>query len=321
MSATQGCICYGNLRNMQRLDPRPLYDNPADACLFVRSEALERALRALESGLNVLIVGERGAGKTSLLNALSSELRGQDRPVRLLNVAEDRSTADILRRIAGVESGDPLQSLAELAREQPDTVVLVDGLLDAAVAYDLFGRMRDRLWELPFTWAAAVDAVAADVVRAPPADAFFPVVVEPPRLNEQQRKALLGKRLDPSGPKSLVAEIAAVGPENPRRLLDVARRVVIDEIPVSVAANLDAAQRAAQLGRPHSMLFAELEAIGEASPTDPELLRRMGWTRQRISKVLEELESEGLVTARDERQTVRGRPRRLYRVAAPWVPS
>jgi len=69
------------------------------------------------------------------------------------------------------------------------------------------------------------------------------------------------------------------------------------------------------------MLFAELEAIGEASPTDPELLRRTGWTRQRISKVLEELESEGLVTARDERQTVRGCPRRLYRVAAPWVAS
>jgi energy-coupling factor transporter ATP-binding protein EcfA2 len=306
---------------MIRLDARPLYDNAADARLLVSSEALAQALRALENGLNVLILGERGAGKTTLLNALSYGLRKRKRPVRLLNVAEDASAADILRRVAGVEGGDPLPRLAELASEQPDTVILIDGLLDATVAYDLFGRMRDRLWQLPFTWAAAVDALAADVVRAPPADAFFPAVVEPLRLNEPQRKELLEKRLKTSVRKGLISELAAVGPENPRRLLDVARRVVVDEVPVSVAANLDAAQRAARLGRPHSMLFAELEAIGEASPTDPELMRRMGWTRQRISKVLEELEAEGLVTARDERQTVRGRPRRLYRVTAPWVAS
>jgi predicted transcriptional regulator len=305
---------------MERLDPRPLYDNAADARLLVSSEALAQALRALENSLNVLILGERGAGKTTLLNALSFELRQHKRPVRLLNVAEEESAADVLKRIAGTDSSDALQALAELGGEQPDLVILIDGLLGARVAYDLFGRMRDRLWELPFTWAAAVDALAADVVRAPPADAFFPVVIEPPRLNEQQRRALLSKRL-PDRSKSLIAEIAAVGPENPRRLLDVARRVIVDQIPVSVAANLDAVQRAAQLGRPHSTLFAELEAIGEASPTDAELMRRMGWTRQRISKVLEELEAEGLVSARDERQTVRGRPRRLYRVTAPWVPS
>ncbi len=286
----------------------------------MRSETLERALRVLENGLNVLILGERGAGKTTLLNALSFELRQRKRPVRLLNVAGEDGAADILKRIARTDSGDALQALARLGREQPDMVLLIDGLLDARVAYDLFGRMRDRLWDLPFTWAAAVDALAADVVRAPPADAFFPVVVEPPRLNEQQRRELLSKRL-PNRSKSLIAEIAAVGPENPRRLLDVARRVFVEEVPLSVAANLDAIQRAAQLGRPHAMLFAELEAIGEASPTDAELMRRMGWTRQRISKVFEELEAEGLVSARDERQTVRGRPRRLYRVTAPWMPS
>lgn len=264
----------------------------------------------------------RGAGKTTLLNALAFELRRHERPVRLLNVAEDESAAAILQRLAGGE-GDALTALARLGREQPNLVVLIDGLLDAGIAYDLFGRMRDRLWELPFTWAAAVDALAADIVRAPPADAFFPVIVEPPRLDERQRRELLEKRLGRSQPKSVIAEIAAAGPENPRRLLDVARRVIIDEMPVSVsvAANLDAVQRAAQLGRPHSMLFAELEAIGEASPTDAELMRRMGWTRQRISKVLEELEAEGLVSARYERQSVRGRPRRLYRVSAPWVPS
>ncbi len=305
---------------MARLDPRPLYDNPADARLLVRSDALEQALRALENDLNVLILGERGAGKTTLLNSLALELRRRERPVRLLNVAEDESAAGILQRLAGGE-GDALSILAQLGREQPDLVILIDGLLDAGIAYDLFGRMRDRLWELPFTWAAAVDALAADIVRAPPADAFFPVIVEPPRLDERQRRELLEKRLGRSQPGSVIAEIAAVGPENPRRLLDVARRVIIDQMPASAAANLDAAHRAALLGRPHSMLFAELEAIGEASPTDAELMRRMGWTRQRISKVLEELEAEGLVSARDERQSVRGRPRRLYRVSAPWVPS
>lgn len=305
---------------MERLDSRPLYDNAADASLLVRSEALAQALRALENSLNVLVLGERGAGKTTLLNALAFELHQREHPVRLLNVAQDDSAAGILGRIAGTDSSDALPILAALGHEQPGMVLLIDGLLDAEVAYDLFGRMRDQLWELPFTWGAAVNALAADVVRAPPADAFFPVVVEPPRLNELQRRELLSKRL-PNRSQSLNAEIAAVGPENPRRLLDVARRVYIEGVPLSAAANLGAIQRAARLGRPHAALFAELEALGEASPTDAELMRRMGWTRQRISKVLEELEAEGLVSARDERQTIRGRPRRLYRVTAPWVAS
>jgi hypothetical protein len=40
------------------------------------------------------------------------------------------------------------------------------------------------------------------------------------------------------------------------------------------------------LGRPHAMAMAELEALGGASASDEEFLRRLGWTRPRASQVL-----------------------------------
>ena len=65
------------------------------------------------------------------------------------------------------------------------------------------------------------------------------------------------------------------------------------------------------------MAMHELEALGGASASDEEFLRRLGWTRARASQVLGELADAKLVTASDEQTPAAGRPRRVFRPAEP----
>src|SRR5664279_2382639 len=54
-----------------QLSARPLLDNRSDQSLFVgRADALRRIEGALRSGLNCLVAGEPGSGKTSLVRAV-----------------------------------------------------------------------------------------------------------------------------------------------------------------------------------------------------------------------------------------------------------
>ena len=57
-----------------QLSGRPLLDNSADQALFVgRDDALARIERSLRSGLNCLVVGQPGSGKSSLVRATSPD--------------------------------------------------------------------------------------------------------------------------------------------------------------------------------------------------------------------------------------------------------
>jgi len=51
------------------------------------------------------------------------------------------------------------------------------------------------------------------------------------------------------------------------------------------------------------MLMAELESMGSASASDSELPKRLGWTRERATQVLGDLERAGLVASREQRAT------------------
>ena len=54
-----------------RLSGRPLLDNDADQELFVgRDDQLVAIARSLRDGLNCLIIGDPGSGKTSLIRAV-----------------------------------------------------------------------------------------------------------------------------------------------------------------------------------------------------------------------------------------------------------
>ena len=74
--------------------------------------------------------------------------------------------------------------------------ILVDGLLDGDVAYDLFGRLRDELWELGHVWLVAARPRDSGQMRTPPADAFWGTVVEIPPLSTSEVEELLCLGLD-----------------------------------------------------------------------------------------------------------------------------
>lgn len=101
----------------------------------------------------------------------------------------------------------------------------------------------------------------------------------------------------------------------PRELLHITRAALESATYAGSAtqaiAELDA--RASALGRPAAMAYAELRSLGPVSASDPRLLDRLGWTRERAVQVLNRMEDEGVLESFTERSQ-RGRPRKLYRI-------
>lgn len=325
-----------------RLDTRPLLDTEPDAELFVnRENEMARLLHAAASDLNVLVVGERGMGKTSLLRQAAYRLDQRAEPVVLIDARLADSMEGVLLMIeealgqaprttevfqTGLQRAlnptraprsEALALVRRLAHATP-SILMVDNLPSPAVGHELFGRLRDEIWQLPHTWVVTADHADLKTLLAPPADAFFAVRVRLDALQPTAAEALLQRRLD-GGQEVMASELARSGEGNPRKLLELARRVVIDGRPDAAYRALErrvsAETSASELGRPHGMLFAELLAMGSASPSDKELLERMGWSRPRANQVLRELEAAGLAIARDEVAHGAGKPRRVYEPA------
>ncbi|TQC44558.1 hypothetical protein EEB14_36780 [Rhodococcus sp. WS4] len=329
------------------LSGRPLLDNPVDAALFVdREEPLTRIHTALERGLNVLVTGDPGLGKTSLLRQVMYRARTADagdpidaHPMRfvraqgitggpallaqIVNGAPTRpgSTAELLDQLTaerasipdGTVDGDQAAGRGATA-ETPRPVIIVDDVT-ATAGHEVFGRLRDELWETGYQWIVAARAADRAGLLTPPADAFFETVIDLPALTAEAAAALLTTRLTPD-PGALAAEIAELVGGNPRRLLAAARDLVDLPRPQH-RARIEAIalrnRRIHALGRPESMLAAELEALGGASASDPALLDRLGWTRARAVQVLTKLEEEGLIVG-EEVAAGPGRPRKVYRL-------
>lgn len=342
---------------------RPLLDNHLDAALFVgRESELGELYGALSNGLNVLVSGDPGSGKTSLLRALMyrSRTREQVRHSQLIGDfdftyirAEGfQQPSELLERIFVEVVGEPyapdqpfgrlLQRMMQAredavgatqarweAREpglgsSPVTSVIVVDDVSAAAGHGLFGLLRDELWGLGFVWVVAVRTADRGALLLPPADAFFERRVDVGPLDAAAARDLVTRRTGSSSGEWPVELLQAVG-GNPRRLLEVARDVVgrpggptYQEVRDAIAQR-DAAVHA--LGRPESMLVAELGALGAASASDAALLDRLGWTRGRAAQVFARLEEAGLVVSEEVRTGGQGRPRKVFRLrpAAEYV--
>jgi hypothetical protein len=101
-----------------------------------------------------------------------------------------------------------------------------------------------------------------------------------------------------------LSEIASASDGIPRRALELAREVVIDRQDVARVLEQRALReaRASELGRAPSMLLTEIEQLGRPVwSSDPELLARMGWTRNRAVQVLGQLEQAGLLESYTDR--------------------
>src|SRR5680860_1828598 len=177
-----------------KLSGRPLLDTRPDHELFVdRVEEIARIRAALGQGLNCLVVGERGSGKTSLVRALMFEERqeidAQDVGLpRLLYVRGSgaESASDLLRRavealaqyqgeqLAAGLSGTPSGLIAELGeRARRGSVLMVLDDAPAAAGNALFGALRDELWSIDLRWLVTVATTDSATLLRPPADAFF----------------------------------------------------------------------------------------------------------------------------------------------------
>lgn len=332
---------------MSDLSSRPLLDTDPDHVLFGdRHQELSRLLTSVERRANVLLTGDRGSGKTSLLRQVAFEVR-QHKPKDPAPIFVEGSLADdsvtfldLVRYRFGLdplihEPGPIQEALARMSsrgkplvanslqvarlvsslREATDStqrVVLVDELPSSSVGQTIFGRLRDDLWQLPITWVVAVSSEASGYLLEPPADAFFEVVIDLLPLSRDQQAAVLTARAGERGRK--IARQLDEG--NPRRLITLAREALEGDGDPSalIKAQTDRDFQASRLGRSASMLIAELESLGPVSASDETLLRRLGWTRSRAVQVLKQLEDAGLVKASSIKGPT-GRPRRVYRLA------
>ena len=227
------------------LSGRPLLDTRPDNELFVdRADELGRIRAALEQGLNCLVGGERGSGKTSLVRALMFQARQHEDPedlglARLLYVrgAGALSATELLGRAAGALAeyqGDPpaggwpgtatglIAELGERAQRGPVVMILDDAAADAGNA--LFGALRDELWSIDLRWLVTVATVDRGALIRPPTDAFFESQVELAPLPVGASIEILRRRMG-DVPDRLLEEAAGIGGGNPRRLLDIAREL------------------------------------------------------------------------------------------------
>jgi hypothetical protein len=330
---------------METLTGRPLLDTRSDVDLFVdRTQELRQLRGAVDSNLNALVLGDRGAGKTSLLRRLAYDLRQGKVPHLYVDGATPEDASSLLELIRYKLAGPRVSSTPEvlepmLLRVKRDEtqwilrlieeiqkalsasgqmVILLDGAPSGRDAHTLFGRARDELWQLPASWVVAADADDRAEYLEPPADAFFESMVDLKPLTDEHARTLIRARVGPSELSDRrLEEVIPLAKGNPRRLITAARDGM-DRSPASQKAKRQALEvELAKLGRPAAMLASELEALGGASASDERLLKRLGWTRGRAVQVLKQLEEKGIVTASMRSVDGGGRPRKVYELLMP----
>jgi len=331
---------------MLELSGSPLLATKRDTSRLVgRAAEAKRLIEAVSRGYNVAVFGRRGTGKSSLLHWGEFQLREQRRIVfvdaslvsdaagflQLVRyrlglaptTAEDvRDTFSALFRPQRPrdELSEVLFSLEALEQpleaDAPWTTVIVDDL-DALVAHTVFGRLRNELWALPYRWVVAGDEEARSGFLTPPADSFFDVVIELGPMSEDELVAALAARAGAEAVDvDLARELAELADGNPRRFLAAAREAFLGGADARElkAARIEQLARLKELSESARNLFADLEARGQASAADEELLKRLGWSRQRARRAFDELEEAGLVVAQAEVRQGPGRPRKVYSV-------
>ena len=311
---------------MLLLGQRPLTASDADHQLFAnRSSELHRVSRALDLGLNAYVHGPPGSGRTSLLRqvervlpearyvrlhgfeTLAERLDQVERAVRGVEVLERQRPsplAETFRAFSTTEVkivADPLRHLKKavgLIGDEPLHVVLVDDV-DRKDCHELFGRLRDGLWELPIQWVVTGTSASLDA----PADTFFDAVVELPPFDHEALRELVRLRAASGTPEEgrlLVSRagpvIESVAPCTPRRALSVLRDLYLSDDLAEATRDLANLQSARANLKPTAN--SVLDALIHYGPThagDPHLLEEVGITRSRVVQLLGDLEADGLV--------------------------
>lgn len=336
---------------MVDLSPRPLRSTERDRRLFVDRPELDGVLKTLLGGGNVLLLGDRGAGKSSFVHRAAADVEAGGRNVAVVDGRAAMTATELLARVADVvrttwplagangpassdafEAGqlqmavaadttpsrlliDELRTLRSLIAERGLGVIFVDEPA-SDISRTVFGRLRDDLWQLPIAWCVAADSAARAPFITPPADAFWTRVVDLGPLDSAAGEELLRRRTSPDElAPSLLGEVVRQSEGNPRRILKLAYDVIEGERSTESLEReqADRERRLASLSEPARRLLFELEANGASSPSDVGLQQRLGWTRGRASQVFKELSEAGLVRSTTQRSGP-GRPRTIFEV-------
>ena len=310
------------------LSQRALGTSDADHGLFVdRNRELKRVDRALKLGLNVYVYGPPGIGRTSFLRQIQRG-RPEARYARLLGfdtlterleevergLTDQRSlhrhgpnpVGSVFQQLSGTTvktADDPYEYLRAEAKKLPDTpprVMLVDDLDEKGIG-EMFGRWRDKAWEIPIQWVVSGTSPSLGA----PADTFFDVVIELENFESEQLRELLRRRTEAGRPEerdtlNQMSESAleSVAPCTPRRALSVLRDLYLSDDLEREANRLAEIQEVRSHLKPTAVKV--LDALNERGPThagDEQLLAEVAVTRSRVVQVLAELEAQGLVTA------------------------
>jgi predicted transcriptional regulator len=305
---------------------RPLLPSSLDSKLYLARPDLERALlEPLRQDRNVLLLGEAGSGKTTLMRRVAKQLEKEERRTVWVNGSLAETAAELLASVNSALGGSPPPGVPEeaaggsgrllaltqaLAAHRP-AVIMVDGLTETEVGFDLFGRVRDELWMAGHTWLVSIRPQDSAALRSPPAEAFWAAVVEIPPLDEREVSEFLRLGLERDEWRQLHKIPFAGHPRFLIREVESALKQKPEPKETGIRALLE---RASQLGRSEEIALLELINLGRpASVHDPELSKRLGWSRPYAQRIFSSLESEGLVRSIPEARGERtGRPRKLY---------
>jgi energy-coupling factor transporter ATP-binding protein EcfA2 len=335
---------------------QPLAQSRVDQRRFVdRTREANAVIRAVAASQPLLLLGEPGSGRTSLLNHVAWLLARQDEPRSTVMVSGELASNPsqllgvLVARVgrlsepAGSRGGwiDDLRALSlpdgpfgEVARpailmelvdllgdrlaalEQP-ACLMVDGIAPA-VAHGVFGNLRNELWALQgVAWVLAGDSSAETLYLEPPADAFFEHTVRLGPLTDPDAAKLVRAHV-PALSNADIARAVAVAEGNPRRLLRAAGDIQAGTEPRDSAAESLARRASAAAGPLAGALVRYLAAHGPTSASDRAMLRQLGASRQRASQLMHELESAGLLETIEQHEPGRrGRPARRFGLRLP----
>ncbi|MCL2419056.1 MAG: ATP-binding protein, partial [Conexibacteraceae bacterium] len=330
---------------------RPLSQTAADQRLFVdREQECAAVLRVIEAGQPVLLLGERGSGRTSLLNRVAWQLaRSTEQHVvmmsgetvedpaqffgvliaRLHRLSPSGGRAAWIQELQALSLPDgPFGKVAKpaivmelidllgdrLAKAELPVRVLIDGM-SPTVAHGVFGTLRNELWALDgVSWVLAGDSSARALYLEPPADAFFESVVELAPLADADAARLVRAHvttLDASG----IERAVTAGRGNPRSLLRAAVEIEAGADPAEDTREEPAELAVELAGATAGALVGYMAANGPTSASDDLMLRTVGISRQRASQLLRTLETAGLLeTVTAKSSSGPGRPPRRFAI-------
>ncbi len=338
---------------MLLLSQRPLTGSDADRGLFVdRTAELGHLERSAQLDFNVLVLGERGMGSTSLVRQHQRRLEDTGRASYYINAgwAEDMTELVTEIRIAmdgprppeysrdqlvahlalsrvRVQEGDPdpLRDMRALSARVSESegrrpIIILDEMREPELVHEMFGRYRDDIWQMPFRWVVCGQATRRSRYLEPPADAFFDSVLTLGPLDTAASLGLLQARLAGADIDDGEARVRIIS--NRDRIIEQGdgnpRRLLAAARDVVLRSSEEAlvADRlvtsAAELGATEGLAVRYLTRHGPTSASDEKLLESLDITRARATQVLRRLEDAGLVHASNEKTHHPGRPRKLY---------